>query len=85
MLLQTSKYKRFNTRQRISKLGLVRKFLYAIQVDWYQLEAIPWLVETLKTITQSDFSPDNTIKPIVSYLAANLHGGTWIFMSTISA
>ena len=81
MLLQTSKYKRFNTRQRLSKLGLVRKFLYAIQVDWYQLEAVPWLVDKLKIIAQSDFSSDNTIKPIVAYLAANLHAGKYMVFS----
>jgi hypothetical protein len=56
-------------------MNLIRKFLYAIQMDWYQLEAIPWLVDKLKIIAQSDFTADNTIKPIVAYLAANLHGG----------
>lgn len=49
--------------------------MYAIQVDWYQLEAVPWLVDTMRVIAQSDFSADNTVKPIVSYLAANLHAG----------
>ena len=75
MLLQVSKYKRFNSKQRLSKMHLVRKFLFAIQVDWYQLEATPWLVDKLRIVAQSDFSCDNTIKPIVSYLAANLHPG----------
>ncbi|KAI0700338.1 beach-domain-containing protein [Cytidiella melzeri] len=73
MLLQTSKYKRFNLKQRLSKWDVVRKFLYAIQADWYQLEATPWLIDKLGLIARSDFSSDNTIKPIVAYLAANLH------------
>lgn len=75
MLLQASKYKRFNAKQRLAKFHLIRKFLYAIQVDWYQLESIPWLVDKLKLIAAADFSADTTIKPIVAYLAANLHYG----------
>ena len=76
MLLQASKYKRFNVKQRLAKMSLVKKFIFAIQTDWYQLESIPWVVDTLRLIAQADFSTDNTIKPIVAYLAANLHTGT---------
>lgn len=34
------------------------------------------LVDTLKIITQANFSRDDAIKPLVTYLAANLHDGT---------
>lgn len=76
MLLRTSKYKKFNMKQRLSKMNIVRKFLFAIQTDWYQLETIPWVIETLKLVAESHFSTDEVIKPLVSYLAANLHPGT---------
>lgn len=75
MLLRTSKYKKFNVKQRLGKMNIVRKFLFALQTDWYQAEAIPWLIETLEVVAEATFSTDEVIKPIVSYLAANLHPG----------
>ena len=74
-LLETSRYKRFNSKQRIGKLGIIRRLLFVLQTDWYQLESTPWLIQTLKTVAQAQFTTDDVIKPIVAYLAANLHEG----------
>ncbi|KAJ6565477.1 beach-domain-containing protein [Mycena vulgaris] len=74
-LLITSRYKKFNVKQRFAKIGLVRKLLFALQTNWYQPEVIPYVVEALKSAAQANFSKEEAIKPIVSYLAANLHGG----------
>lgn len=74
-LLETSRYKAFNVTQRFSKLGLVRKLLFALQTDWFSADMIPRLVEALGVACRADFSRDGTIRPVVSYLAANLHEG----------
>ncbi|KAF7343336.1 hypothetical protein MVEN_01765900 [Mycena venus] len=72
-LLIGSRYKKFNVKQRFAKIGLVRKLLFALQTNWYQPEVIPYVVEALKAAAQANFSKEEAIKPIVSYLAANLH------------
>ncbi|GBE84628.1 hypothetical protein SCP_0606070 [Sparassis crispa] len=72
-LLQTSKHKRFNVKQRLGKMGVVRKMLFVLQTAWYQQDMIPLLVDAIKVVAEAHFSTDDAIKPIVSYLAANLH------------
>ncbi|KAJ7856539.1 beach-domain-containing protein [Mycena leptocephala] len=74
-LLITSRYKKFNVKQRFAKIGLVRKLLFALQTNWYQPEVVPYVIEALKAAALANFSKDEAIKPLVSYLAANLHGG----------
>ncbi|KAJ7454045.1 beach-domain-containing protein [Mycena galericulata] len=74
-LLIASRYKKFNVKQRFPKLGLVRKLLFALQTNWYQPEVVPHVIEALKSAALANFSKEEAIKPIVSYLAANLHGG----------
>jgi len=74
-LLQTSRYKRFNSRQKFAKMGLVRKLLFVLQTDWFQHDMIPFVMDALKAAMQAHFSKDDAIKPIVAYLAANLHEG----------
>ncbi|KAJ7700350.1 beach-domain-containing protein [Mycena rosella] len=74
-LLIASRYKKFNVKQRFAKIGLVRKLLFALQTNWYQPEVVPYVIEALKSAAQANFSKEEAIKPIVSYLAANLHGG----------
>ncbi|OBZ78370.1 Beige 1 [Grifola frondosa] len=71
-LLYTSKHKRFNSKQCIAKMGVVRKLLFVLQTEWYHHDALPLLLDAIKTVAEATFSSDNTIKPIVSYLAANL-------------
>jgi hypothetical protein len=65
-LLQTDKYKIFDVKQRLSSMGLVRKLLFALQAD-----SVP-LFEALKVAARASFDKEDTIKPMVSYLAANL-------------
>jgi hypothetical protein len=79
-LLQTSRFKRFNIKQRFAKLGLVRKLLFVLQTEWYSHDMIPFVVKALKVAAQVNFSADDAIKPIVSYLAANLHEGTLLLL-----
>ncbi|OJT13456.1 Beige protein -like protein [Trametes pubescens] len=72
-LLDTSRYKRFNSKQRMSKMGVVRKLLFVLQTDWYAQDMLPFLLDTLRVVAEANFSIDEAIRPIVSYLAANLH------------
>ncbi|KAF8154493.1 hypothetical protein B0H34DRAFT_660452 [Crassisporium funariophilum] len=74
-LLETSKYKAFNIKQRLSKMNLVRKLLFALQADWYPQDSLVYLIEALNVAAKSNFEKDEAIKPIVSYLAANLQEG----------
>jgi hypothetical protein len=74
-LLQTSRFKRFNIRQRMSKMGIIRKLLFALQTNWYHHDMLPFIVEALRAMAQANFTQQDAIKPIVSYLAANLHEG----------
>lgn len=75
ILLETSKFKRFNLKQRFAKLSLVRKLLFVLQTDTYTYEMVPKLTQTLAMYLRHHFSADTSIKPVVSYLAANLHEG----------
>ncbi|PCH37188.1 beach-domain-containing protein [Wolfiporia cocos MD-104 SS10] len=72
-LLQVSKYKRFIARQRMAKMGVIRKLLFVLQTSLYGNDMLDILVETIKIVAQAHFTPDDAIRPIVSYLAANLH------------
>ncbi|KAF7792655.1 hypothetical protein EIP86_003752 [Pleurotus ostreatoroseus] len=74
-LLQKSKFKRFNATQRLGKMSVVRKLLFALQTDYFHIEAVPSLIETLRLIAQSHLSLNGVFKPLVQYLAANLHTG----------
>jgi len=75
ILMQTSRYKRFNVKQRYHKMGIVRKFLFVLQTDLYQPALLPALTDALRSIVEAHFSPDETIKPILSMIAANVHTG----------
>ena len=75
ILMQTSRYKRFNVKQRYHKMGIVRKFLFVLQTDLYQPALLPALTDALRSIVEAHFSPDETIKPILSMIAANVHNG----------
>lgn len=80
-LLDTSRYKRFNSKQRMSKMGVVRKLLFVLQTDWYAQDMLPFLLDTLRVVAEANFSIDEAIRPIVSYLAANLHDSAYYAMS----
>ena len=77
-LLHTSKHKRFNVKNRFAKMGVVRKLLFVMQTSLYSFDMFPQLLDALKIVAQVHFTADDAIKPIVSYLAANLHEGEWL-------
>ena len=54
-------------------MNLVRKVIFAIQTDYYSLESIPWLIDTLRIVAQADLTMNHVFKPLVQYLAAHLH------------
>ncbi|KAG6877946.1 hypothetical protein C0993_001804 [Termitomyces sp. T159_Od127] len=81
-LLQTSRYRKFNNRQKFAKLGLVRKLLFVLQMDWFHQEMVPFVLDALRAAIRSHFSKEYTIKPVVAYLAANLHEGPFDLHST---
>ncbi|OCH84794.1 beach-domain-containing protein [Obba rivulosa] len=72
-LLELSKYKHFNVKQRIAKMGVVRKLLFVLQTAWYPYEMLPFLIDAMRVVASAHFTADDAIKPIISYLAANLH------------
>jgi hypothetical protein len=74
-LVETSRYKAFNITQWLSKLNIVRKLLFVLQTDWFPADMVNQVVECLAVVCRADFSRDGAIKPLVSYLAANLHEG----------
>ncbi len=90
-LLSTSRYKAFNWKQRLNKVNLVRKFLFALQADWYDtrierqsgtdegpLRMLGYLIDSLGVALKGpgSFAKDD-IKAVVAYLAANLHECTY--------
>jgi hypothetical protein len=56
-------------------MSVVRKLLFALQADWYHGELLNNLMEVLHVTVEMMFSKEDTIKPLVSYLAAHLHEG----------
>ena len=70
----------FNVKQRVSSMGLVRKLLFALHADWYSQDVLIHLLEALKVAARAIFDKDDMIKPMVSYLAANLSESKMCFM-----
>ncbi|KAJ3905440.1 hypothetical protein F5879DRAFT_742889 [Lentinula edodes] len=81
-LLESSRYRRFNVKQQFAKIGLVRRLLFVLQTDWYSdvhgpdfensESSLPFLMDALKAGAKALWTKDDAIKPLVSYLAANL-------------
>ncbi|KAH7890525.1 hypothetical protein F5I97DRAFT_1922982 [Phlebopus sp. FC_14] len=71
-LLRASRYRKFNARVRLSQFSITRKLLFALQSSWYPLESVPYVVNALMVVMQSHFTAEEAIKPVVSYLSANL-------------
>ncbi|KAG1732883.1 uncharacterized protein EDB91DRAFT_1150772 [Suillus paluster] len=71
-LLRASRYRNFNIKMRLSKLGIVRKLLVAIQSAWYPKESISLVVNVLVLVAQSSSTAEEAIKPIISYVVASL-------------
>jgi hypothetical protein len=75
-LVETSRHVNFNVKQRYNKMGVVRKFLFVLQTELYRPDVMPFLLQALRSIVKAQFHPDETIKPLLSMLAANLHEGS---------
>ncbi|KIK98640.1 hypothetical protein PAXRUDRAFT_823685 [Paxillus rubicundulus Ve08.2h10] len=71
-LLRASRYRKFNTRVRLSQLNIARRLLFALQSSWYPLETVPHVVNALAVVAQAHFTANDAIKPIVSYISANV-------------
>ncbi|KAH9006451.1 beach-domain-containing protein [Lactarius hatsudake] len=74
-LVVTSRHKRFNVKQQLAGVGLTRRFLFAWQTSWYSAETLPSFLKSFRAVMESTFVADDTIKPVLSYLAAHLHNG----------
>ncbi|KAI9451783.1 beach-domain-containing protein [Russula earlei] len=72
-LVVTSRHKRFNVKQRLSGMGLTRRFLFVWQTSCYAAEMLPYFLKSFKAVMGSSFFAEDTIKPVLSYLAAHLH------------
>jgi hypothetical protein len=83
-LLQTSRYKRFNVKQRMAKMGIIGKLLFVLQTEWYHHDIMPYVMRALKAMAQAHFTKEDAIKPIVSYLAANLQEGETLLICSRS-
>ncbi|KAH9042628.1 beach-domain-containing protein [Lactarius pseudohatsudake] len=75
-LVVTSRHKRFNVKQQLAGVGLTRRFLFAWQTSWYSAETLPSFLKSFRAVMESTFVADDTIKPVLSYLAAHLHNAT---------
>lgn len=56
-------------------MGIVRKFLFVLQTNLYQPALLPALTDALGAIVEANLSPDETIKPLLSMIAANIQTG----------
>ena len=74
-LLRSSRYRKFNAKVRLSKLNLVRRLLFAMHTSWYPMETIPHIGSALGVVMQAHFSATDAIKPVASYIAANVSSG----------
>ena len=62
-------------KQQLAGVDLARRFLFAWQTSWYSPEILPTFLKSFKAVMESSFVADDTIKPVLSYLAAHLHDG----------
>ncbi|KAI0273049.1 beach-domain-containing protein [Russula aff. rugulosa BPL654] len=72
-LVVTSRHRHFNVKQRLFELGLTRRFLFVWQTSCYTGENVPYFLKALKAVMESSFNPEDTIKPVLSYIAAHLY------------
>jgi hypothetical protein len=79
-LVITSRHRQFNVKQRLSGLGLTRRFLFVWQTSCYTGGNVPYFLKTLKAVMESSFNPEDTIKPVLSYIAAHLYDSKCIIL-----
>ncbi|KAI6121096.1 hypothetical protein F5141DRAFT_1210770 [Pisolithus sp. B1] len=71
-LLRASRHRRFNAKACLSKLGIVRKLVFALHSTWYPAETVPHLVNAIVVVMQGRFPPNDVIKPVISYISAHI-------------
>ncbi|KAI6157101.1 hypothetical protein BKA82DRAFT_965252 [Pisolithus tinctorius] len=71
-LLRASRHRRFNAKVCLSKLGIIRKLVFALQSTWYPAETVPHLVNAIVVVMQGRFPPNDVIKPVISYISAHV-------------
>jgi hypothetical protein len=81
-LTVSSRYKNFNVKQRLSGMGVARRFLFVWQTSFYKAETVPLFLKSFKAVMESSFLVEDTIKPVLSYLAAYLHDCKWRVLSS---
>lgn len=59
---------------------MVRKLLFALQSDWFSEEVYSSFAEAIAVVAQAHFTPDDAIKPLVSFIVANSHQGNSIHL-----
>lgn len=74
-LLRASRYRKFNAKVRLSKFNILRRLLFAMQSPWYPPETLSHIVNALGVVMQAHFSANDAIKPVASYIAANVNSG----------
>jgi hypothetical protein len=79
-LVVTSRYKLFNVKQRLSGISLTRRFLFVWQISCYTGGNVPYFLKSFKAVMVASFNPEDTIKPVLSYIAAHLHDGKQIVL-----
>jgi len=63
-------------------MGLARRFLFVWQTSFYKAENVPYFLKSFKAVMESSFIVEDTIKPVLSYLAAHLHDCKWTVLSS---
>ncbi|ORX37124.1 hypothetical protein BD324DRAFT_427167 [Kockovaella imperatae] len=71
-LLATSKHARYNVLRTFQKAAMVRKMLYALRSNLFDLAVVPVVVDTLKLVLLARWSGADAIKPTFSYLISAL-------------
>ncbi|KAI6126006.1 hypothetical protein EDD17DRAFT_1521466 [Pisolithus thermaeus] len=71
-LLRASRHRRFNAKACLSKLGIVRKLVFALHSTWYPAETVPHLINAIVVVMQGRFPPNDVIKPVISYISAHI-------------
>jgi hypothetical protein len=81
-LVATSRYKRFNVKQRLAGISLTRRFLFVWQTSCYKGGNVLYFLKSFKAVMEASFNPDDTIKPALSYIAAHLYDGKRFVLSS---
>ncbi|EJT97367.1 beach-domain-containing protein [Dacryopinax primogenitus] len=84
LLVSGTTHRRFNIKHRFAKYGIIRLFLHSLRFTPYQDDIIPDVIDAMRSIMLYHFSTEHTIKPLVSYLATNLHPESESVISPLS-